>query len=197
MTIQDVNQALADSFKLSRPYGALVSQVENGGPGDKAGLKAGDVILAVDGRSVERSGELPAVIAGIKPGTDATLEIWRDKAKRKRPDQDRRARGRHRGRDRGYRREIRMRAGSASPCGRFPATSASSCTRRAAWWSRKSGGPAEEAGVEPGDVVLAVNGAPVAIINDFRNSVNKSGGTVALLIQRGDAQIYIPVRTGS
>jgi hypothetical protein len=68
VTIQDVNQALADSFRLPRPRGALVSQVERGGPADKAGLKAGDVILAVDDREIERSGELPAVIAGIAKG---------------------------------------------------------------------------------------------------------------------------------
>ncbi len=196
VTIQDVNQALADSFRLPRPYGALVSQVEDDGPGDKAGLKAGDVILAVDGRAVERSGELPAIIAGIKPGTDATLEVWRDKAKRK----------------------FRIRVGelkddpavaSRTPTGNSDAGRLGLAVRPLSGSEREqlhtqgrlivdqAGGPAEEAGVEPGDVVLAVNGAPVATINDFRNSVNNSGGTVALLIQRGDAQIYIPVRAGS
>jgi serine protease Do len=61
----------------------------------------------------------------------------------------------------------------------------------------QAGGPAAEAGVETGDVLLAVNGAPVASIDEFRNSVTKSGSTVALLIQRGNAQIYIPVRVAS
>ena len=196
VTIQDVNQALADSFKLPRPYGALVSQVEERGPADKAGLKAGDVILAVDGRTVERSGELPAVIAGIKPGKEATLEIWRDKSTRK----------------------VRIKVGeleddpsvaSLQPTGASDTGKLGLAVRPLSGGEREqlhtegrlvveeSGGPAAEAGVEPGDVLLAVNGARVASIGDFRNSVTQSGNTVALLIQRGNAQIYIPVRIGS
>ncbi len=196
VTIQDVNQALADSFRLSRPYGALVSQVEGRGPADKAGLKAGDVILAVDGRNVERSGELPAIIAGIKPGDEATLEIWRDKATRK----------------------LRIKVGeleddpevaARQPAGNADTGKLGLAVRPLSGGERQqlrtegrlvveeSGGPAAEAGVEPGDVLLAVNGAPVASVGEFRNSVTKAGNTVALLVQRGNAQIYIPVRVGS
>ena len=196
VTIQDVNQALADSFRLSRPYGALVSQVEDGGPADKAGLKAGDVILAVDGRAIERSGELPAIIAGIKPGAAATLEIWRDKAQRK----------------------FRIKVGelgddpevaSRQPAGNSDTGKLGLAVRPLTGDERQqlhtegrlvveeSGGPAAEAGVEAGDVLLAVNGAPVASVGEFRNSVTRAGGTVALLIEREGAQIYIPVRVGS
>ena len=195
VTIQDVNQALADSFRLPRPYGALVSQVEDGGPADKAGLKAGDVILAVDGRAIERSGELPAIIAGIKPGVEATLEIWRDKAKRK----------------------FRIKVGelqddpevaSRQPAGNSDTGRLGLAVRPLSGDERQqlhtmgrlvveeSVGPAAEAGVEPGDVVLAVNGAPVASVGEFRDSLVRAGSVVALLIQREGAQIYIPVRTG-
>ena len=80
VVIQEVNQALADSFKLSRPRGALVSQVENDGPADDAGLKPGDVILAVDGRDIERSSELPPVVP-LSP-KESTLTFWRDKSER-------------------------------------------------------------------------------------------------------------------
>ena len=196
VTIQDVNQALADSFKLPRPYGALVSQVEDNGPADKAGLKAGDVILAVEGRAIERSGELPAIIAGIKPGTDTTLEIWRDKARRK------------------YRIRVGELEDDPAIAAHLPTSSSDTgklglAVRPLSGGEREqlhtegrlvveeSGGPAAEAGVEPGDVLLAVNGAAVATISDFRNSVTRSGDTVALLIQRGKDQIYIPVRAGS
>jgi len=196
VTIQDVNQALADSFRLPRPYGALVSQVETSGPAAKAGLQAGDVILAVDGRAIERSGELPAIIAGIKPGSEVTLEIWRDKAKRK----------------------VRIEIGeledepeiaSRQPAGNADTGKLGLAVRPLSGGERQqlrtegrlvveeSGGPAAEAGVEPGDVLLAVNGAAVASVGEFRNSVTKAGNTVALLIQRGNAQIYIPVRVGS
>src|SRR5439155_17855844 len=65
-------------FGRDRPQGALVSTVESGGPADKAGIKAGDVLLAVDGKKVDRSAELPPLVAAVKPGSKANLEVWRD-----------------------------------------------------------------------------------------------------------------------
>jgi serine protease Do len=196
VTIQDVNQALADSFKLSRPRGALVSQVEEDGPADKAGLKAGDVILAVDGQPIERSGELPAVIAGIKPGSSATLTIWREKSERK----------------------VRIKVGELEdePAVAFRGPQGDADTGKLGLAVRpltgserqqlrtigrlvveESDGPAAVAGVEPGDVLIAVNGEPVATVTEFRTAVDASGATVALLIQRGNAQIFVPVRIES
>jgi serine protease Do len=81
IAIQDVDQSLAQSFGLDRPQGALVASVERGGPADKAGLKTGDVIIALDGKPVERSNELPPRVANLKPGTKATFEVWRDRKK--------------------------------------------------------------------------------------------------------------------
>src|SRR5262249_47260734 len=78
--IQEVNAQFADSFGLDRPRGALVSQVIDGGPAEKAGIKDGDVILSVDGKPVERSTQLPSVISAIKPGESAKLEVWRDRS---------------------------------------------------------------------------------------------------------------------
>ncbi|MFZ2508370.1 MAG: DegQ family serine endoprotease [Steroidobacteraceae bacterium] len=196
VTIQDVNQALADSFRLPRPSGALISQVEAGGPADKAGLKAGDVILSVDGRAIERSGELPAVIAAIKPGNEATLDVWRNRAKRK----------------------IRVKLGELEddPAVALRQPAADSDTGKLGLAVRplsaserrqlhtegrllveETAGPSAQAGVEPGDVLLAVNGVPVTSIGDFREAVTQSGETVALLVQRGAAHIYIPVRMAS
>ena len=77
VAVQEVNQAFADSFKLDKPEGALVSNIEKGGPGDKAGLKAGDVIRKVDGHPIVSSGDLPAVIGQQTPGKKVTLEVWR------------------------------------------------------------------------------------------------------------------------
>ena len=58
-------------------------------------------------------------------------------------------------------------------------------------------GPAALAGVERGDVILGVNGAPVASVGEFRTAVDASGSTVALLIQRDNAEIFVPVRIES
>src|SRR5580704_1027881 len=78
VTIQDVNAQLAESFGLDRPRGALVAFVEKDGPAAHAGLAAGDVILAVGGRLIERYGELSGAIAAMKPGADAQLAVWRN-----------------------------------------------------------------------------------------------------------------------
>src|SRR5579862_6001109 len=78
VTIQDVNAQLAESFGLDRPHGALVSSVEKDGPAAHAGVAAGDVILAVGGHPIERYGELSGAIAAMRPGSDASLDVWRN-----------------------------------------------------------------------------------------------------------------------
>ncbi|MGQ0384895.1 MAG: DegQ family serine endoprotease [Gammaproteobacteria bacterium] len=196
VTIQDVNQALADSFKLSRPRGALVAEVDDGGPADKAGVMAGDVILAVDGRSIERSGELPAVIAGIKPGTQASLTVWRNRSERtlrvrvgELEDEPRIAQTAIPGEEAGDRLGLAVRPLTGSERLRMQT--------RGRLLIERSDGAAAEAGVQPGDVLLAVNGAQVETAAEYREAVKRSGATVALLIQRGEAQIFVPVRADS
>jgi serine protease Do len=60
----------------------------------------------------------------------------------------------------------------------------------------RASGPAAEAGIQPGDVVLAANGSPVASTDDLKSAVEKSKGHIALLIQRGEARLFVPVRVG-
>ena len=57
-------------------------------------------------------------------------------------------------------------------------------------------GASERAGIQPGDVLLAVNGKPVASVNDARAAAATSEKSAALLVQRGDLKIYVPVRLG-
>src|SRR5207248_10322094 len=78
IAIQEVNEALAQNFGLKGPGGALVSTVEKGSPGAKAGIEPGDVILKLDGKEISRSGDLPPMVSPIKPGTKVTLEVWRN-----------------------------------------------------------------------------------------------------------------------
>jgi serine protease Do len=196
VTIQEVNQPLADSFRLSRPRGALVSQVESGGPAEDAGLRPGDVILAVNGHDIERSSELPPLVAAIKPGQQATLTIWRDKSEK----------------------TVRIKIAELEdePTVASNDTPPNADTGKLGLAVRPltgneqkqlqtagrlvvedSDGPAAIAGVERGDVILAVNGAPVGSVGEFRKAVDSSGPTVALLIQRDNAQIFVPVRVES
>ncbi len=74
---QDITPELAESFKLSRPQGALIAGVLRNSPADKAGLRAGDILLAIEGKPVIDSGTMLNLIAALKPNQKATLRIAR------------------------------------------------------------------------------------------------------------------------
>ena len=80
--ITEVSKETAESFGLAKPSGALVNAVEKGGPAEKGGVEAGDIIVKVDGREVKTSSELPRIITVVKPGTKVTLTVWRKGAQR-------------------------------------------------------------------------------------------------------------------
>src|SRR5690606_28154505 len=82
VVIQPVTRELADGFGLDRARGALVNSVEKGGPADKGGIEAGDVILRFDGKTVNASEDLPRIVGGTRPGTRVTIQVWRNKAAR-------------------------------------------------------------------------------------------------------------------
>ncbi len=80
--IDQVSKEVAESLGLSKPQGALVRGVEPGGPADKAGIEAGDIILRVDNTVIEKANDLPRQIGSLKPGTRAALQVWRRGANR-------------------------------------------------------------------------------------------------------------------
>jgi serine protease Do len=80
--IQEVSKETAEAFGLNRATGALVNSVEKGGPSEKAGVEAGDIIMKVDGREVRSSNELPRIITAMRPGTKVTLTVWRKGAQK-------------------------------------------------------------------------------------------------------------------
>jgi serine protease Do len=194
VTIQGVSQELADSFGLKKAQGALVSAVEARSPADKAGIKTGDIILAVDGRDIENSIDLPRVIGETRPGTAVTLKIWRQ----------------------GETKELRASLGEA-PAEKVARADSESkakpsklglAVRPLTEEERKqieaeggllveqSEGPAARAGVQVGDVILALNNQPVKSVDQLRRLVDRSRGSVALLIQREGNKIYVPIRLG-
>lgn len=78
VTIQDVDQALAESFGLDRPEGALVAAVSDGSPADKAGLETGDIVVSLDGTEVPYSNALPPLVGAVVPGTAVELGVLRE-----------------------------------------------------------------------------------------------------------------------
>lgn len=192
--IQEVNAQFADSFGLERPRGALVGNVESGGPADKAGVRPGDIILGVNGRSVERSSELPVIVAAIRPGSEAQLEIWRDRKSQKflvkigeLPDQTERVAANGESGNDGAQLGLALRP--LEPTERQQAKTDGLLVEQAS-------GPAAAAGVQPGDIIVGVNGARVKSVKELQEAAKKAGKVVALLIQRDGAQIFVPLRLG-
>ncbi len=195
VAVQEVNQAFAESFQLDKPEGALVASVTKDSPADKAGLQAGDVIRQVDGQPIVASGDLPAWVGQAQPGQKARLSVWRqgkpveltatlgdasDKGKNAQAKADE-AMGKGqlglslRPLDADERREVGVAAGLVVEQAR---------------------GPAAAAGVQAGDVLLAINGAPAKDIEQVRAAMAKAGKSVALLIERNGDKIFVPVRLG-
>lgn len=78
VSIQNVDRTLAESFDLDRPRGALVAQVGEGSPAERAGIQSGDIIVEVDEESIEVSADLPHVIGLMSPGSTVSLTLIRD-----------------------------------------------------------------------------------------------------------------------
>ncbi len=193
VVIQPVTQGLADSFGLPQPEGALVSTVEKGGPAEKAGVEPGDVILKINGTELRDSNELPALVAGITPGTGVNLEIWRNHGTKNVSVtlgalEDKRTAATDKAHEQGGKLGLAVRP--LSPEEQKQGNLKSGLV------VERSSGPAADAGIQQGDVVLAANGAPVTSADDLKSAVEKSKGHIALLIQRGDARIFVPVRVG-
>ncbi|MGA0609665.1 Do family serine endopeptidase [Caldimonas sp. KR1-144] len=194
VTVQDVNQALAESFRLPKPAGALVAEVNKGSAGDKAGLRSGDVVLAVDGKPVSVSGDLPAAIGLAQPGDTVKLDVWRD----------------------GAHRDVSVRLGAANDKQVAQADERPSAEggrlglalRPLSPGERRElsvpqgllvegvSGAAERAGVQPGDVLLAIDGKPVANVGEARTAASTSRSAAALLVLRDGERIYVPLRLG-
>ena len=79
MRIQEVTKEIADVEKLKKPEGALVASVGQNSPAEKAGIKAGDIILEFDGKKINTMKKLPNVVAGTEVGKSVELKIWRNK----------------------------------------------------------------------------------------------------------------------
>jgi serine protease Do len=198
VTIQDVNAQLAESFGLDRPRGALVSTVESGGPADKSGVKPGDVILAVNGQSIERYGELSGRISNIKPGSDVKLSLWRNGKQEdlsvkvaelnETPQRSAARGGGGHGLDQAARLGLSVRP--LQPDEKQQAQTEGNLV------VEKVTGPAAAAGVQPGDIILGVNGKRVRSVSELQDAAKTAGKTIALLIQRQDAQIFVPLRLG-
>ncbi len=196
VTVQDLTQPLADSFGLPRPDGALVSSVAPDSAAAKAGLRSGDVVTAVGGEKIVRSGELSSRIGMAVPGEKVTLTVWRDKAERKIDA----TLGGSEGDGARSARNAQDRAVEAGQLGLAVRPLTADEKRQAKVEQglvvQSASGPAARAGVAGGDVLLAINGKPVGSIDDVRQVLEGKPKSVALLVERGGNRLFVPVPLG-
>jgi serine protease Do len=192
ISIQPVDQSLARSFHLDMPAGALVAKVDPGSAAEHAGLKAGDVILEYNRTNLVDAGQLSAAVAMASPGDPADLKVWRDG---KTLDLTAKL-----GRVPGKGELVQTAATSSGALGLrvrpLTADESSQSGIAAGLLVERAQGAAARAGIQAGDVVLAVDGVAVRNAEQLQSMVEKHQGTVALLIQHGDARIFVPVQLG-
>ncbi|MEC5161538.1 MULTISPECIES: Do family serine endopeptidase [unclassified Janthinobacterium] len=194
VTVQEVNQGFADSFKLATPEGALVANVEPGSPAERAGLKPGDVVRKLNGQNIVASADLPAMVGIALPGDNVTMEVWREGKTIALSAKLGNAADKLADVNRGDAPAGKVKLGLAlralQPAERRDAGLPSGLL------VEDASGAAAYAGVQAGDVLLSVNGKPVNSVEQVREVVGQSARSVALLIQRGAERIFIPVRLG-
>jgi serine protease Do len=191
LMIGDVNEDLAESFQFRGSGGALVQDVTQNGPGDRAGLKPGDIIIERDSRPIANAGAFRNGIADTAPGKSVKLAIWRD----------------------GKRIEVPVTLGelpvAEQVASKRGATSSAPAKEPARWGlgltdvtpelaqrlqlgaakgvlvqQVQSGSAAQEAGLSPGDVIVAIGDRDVKKASDARDILTKSEGPLRLRVVR-------------
>jgi serine protease Do len=194
--IQDMDAQLARSFGLDRPRGALVSGVEEDGPAAEAGLKSGDVILRLNGEPIDRFNDLGAAIASMQPGSEAALSIWRD-----REEQEVEVRVEE-AEDQAAQVDVEAPDGSAEEQLGLVVRALTAEEKRFTGSEgniviEQVSGAAAAAGLQPGDIIIGVNSIQIESLEQLREAVEESAGSVALLIERDGATIFVPLPTDS
>jgi len=192
--IQEVSALLADNYGLDRPRGAVITTVESGGPADKAGLKPEDVILSVNGKVIEHSNQVPALITALRPGQTVDLEVWRGKSSRhftvtvdEAKETNTVASGGDRnGGDAIDQIGLTVRELSSSEQQQFDTKGGLMIT--------DAEGAAAEAGLRGGDVVLGANRTRVNTVAELRAAVRGAPRSVSLVVLRNHVQTIVTIR---
>ena len=196
--IDQVSTEVAESIGLGKARGALVRMVESGGPAEKAGLQAGDIILQFDGKPIDKASDLPRIVGNTRPGTKAEMQVYR----------------------RGVQRKLTVTVGEL-PADKVQAEANTAdeqvqtnnvlgltVTNLSADQKKQlrveggvritaAQGAGARAGLREGDVVLAVGNKQVLQVADFNAAVGtvEPGKIVSMLVRRGETVQYVLVRT--
>lgn len=197
VAIQELTKELAESFGMKKAKGALIAGVEKEGPADKGGLEAGDVITMFDGKAIETSSDLPRVVGSTRPNKLVSVEVLR----------------------KGKMRKLRFRIGemptkdiqvsqkSDQPlkekANRIGLTLKALTPQQKKKLNGKNGllvinsdGVAAQAGIRRGDVILGLNNSETQSVDQFNKQINmvSAGKTIAVLVQREESTLYVPIK---
>ena len=198
VTIQDVDKNLAESFGLDRPQGALIAQVAPNGPADKAGLEPGDVIISFNGAEVRTSADLPHVVGLIKPGTEVSVELVRDRKPRTLMVEVGGLEA-----DDSY--ALNRQQGQAGYGGRLGLVVEEASREALERWGINGGvmvrevvpgAAAAQAGILPRDIITLVGSTSIKSVQSFSNAVArlKGGSSVPLRLIRRGSPLFIGLK---
>ncbi|MES2048232.1 MAG: DegQ family serine endoprotease [Pseudomonadota bacterium] len=197
--IDQLSKEVAESIGLPKAQGALVSMVETGGPAEKAGIQDGDVILKFNGVAVERSSDLPRIVGATKPGSKASVSVWRKGGARELSvivaelESDKA----------GQKSDKKSKKEQASNALGIYVSDLTDAQKKEVPGGgvviENVEGPAAQVGLRPGDIILSMNNVDVKDAKQFIAMLGKidTKKPVVVLVRRGDTSQFVLIRPAS
>lgn len=197
VAIQELTKELAESFGMKNTYGALIAGVEKGGPAEKGGLEPGDVITKFDGESIRTSSDLPRVVGTTKPNKLVNVVVLRKGRVKtlnfrigEMPSEDIQVAHNNKPPAKDEVNKIGLTLKALTP------QQKKKLNGKNGLLVINSSGAAAEAGIRRGDVVLGLNNSETQSVEQFNKQIDavQAGKTIAVLVQRGDNTLYVPIK---
>jgi serine protease Do len=194
VSIQGMTPDLAASLGLDQVKGALVSSVVHDGPAERAGIKAGDVVLEYDGKEINRANDLPFLVAGTPVGKTVSLQIFRGKketpvtvAIEKMKEEEVVASNTEKG-------DLGLTVEEINP--EIAESLGLNRAHGVVITAVEPDSPGDETGLQPGDIIREINRKPIRDLSDYRKTMASAAQSksVLFLVQREDNTIFLALR---
>jgi serine protease Do len=200
VAIGEINKEVAESLGLGKPRGAFVRNAEPGAPAAQGGIEAGDVILSFNGKDINKPTDLPRIVGETKPGTTATVKVWRKGTTRDLTVVVADAEP-----DKAVAKKIEApspQAGTANKSLGISVAEVSDAKRKdlggkgGAEITNVGEGAAARAGLRIGDVIVRIGDTDITGVKQFESAVKAMdpNKAVPIFVRRGDGTIVVPIR---